>query len=190
MKTQTLQQAFSVVLFVMVLVSCSSNLSYQQALEKNRRTLDNMDQVDDARFLVEAQSFNLLETKINEIAAEKGYSSDLVNFARRNVETHKDVQKELSKLSRKAKMKVPSEMKEEHQRVVDDLTATGRADFDAHFVDVLKDVNSENTRLYEEYSTEANNGDVRAYAARNLGYLRAHAEQLEQVDDQLMQTHR
>jgi putative membrane protein len=189
MKTQILQ-TIGVAFSFMILASCASNLSYQQALEKNRRTLDNMDQVEDAQFLVEAQSFNLLETRINQLAAEKGYSSDLVNYAKRNVVTHKDVEKELAKLSRKTKMKVPSEMKDEHKRILDDLTATGRADFDAHFIDVLKDVNSENTQLYEEYSTDAHNGDVRAYAARNLGYLRAHAEQLEEVDDQLMQTHR
>ena len=190
METQIQIRTISIALLLMILSGCASNLSYQQALEKNRRTLDNMDQVEDSQFLVEAQSFNLLETRINQLAAEKGYSSELVSYAKRNVDSHKDVQKELSKLSRKTKIKIPSEMKEEHKRILDDLTSTGRADFDAHFIDVLKDVNSENTRLYEEYSTDAHNGDVRAYAARNLGHFRAHAEQLEQVDDQLMQTHR
>ena len=178
------------VLMVLLLSSCASNLSYQQAMDKNRRSLESMEKLEDAQFLVEAQSFNLLEIKLNELATEKGYSADLVNFARKNVTAHEDLGDELAKVSRKEKIRIPGEMKSEHDQKLRELSSIARSDFDARFIDVLEDINDEHTRLFEEHASEANDADVRAFAARKLGMLRVNAEEMSRVDDQLMQTHR
>jgi putative membrane protein len=174
----------------LTLASCGGHLSYEKALTKNRQSIESMEKLADAQFLVEAKSFHLLETRLNEAALEKGYSSDLVKFASKNVEDDKDLSKQLSKLSRKEKIKLPSEMKEEHRQLLDRLTSTARSDFDEEFVDILTRVNEDNTRLYEEHSSAAQDADIRSFAARQLGLLRAHAEELEKVDEQLMSKNR
>jgi putative membrane protein len=178
------------ILMIFALSSCASNMSYQQALDKNRRSLESMEKLEDAQFMVEAQSFNLLEQRINQLAIEKGYSADLVKFARKNAESYEDLGDELSKVSRKEKIKIPSEMKTEHEQKLQELSATARSDFDARYVDVLREINEENTELFEEQASEANDAEIRAFAAAKLGVLRATAEEISQVDDQLMQTHR
>jgi predicted outer membrane protein len=177
-------------MIVVLLGSCASNLSYQQAMDKNRRSLDDMNRLADAQFLVEAQSFNLLEKSINELAIKNGYSSELVNYGKKSFKKHDELENELSKLSRKEKIKVPSGMKDEHQRIYDDLAATGRADFDKTYVDVLQEVNEDNIELLEEQSSKAFDDDIRAFAARKLGMLRASITALDNIDDRLMHTQR
>jgi putative membrane protein len=174
----------------LTLASCGGHLSYEQALTKNRKSIDSIEKLPDAQFLVEAQSFNLLEARLNEVGTEKGYSSDLVSFAKKNSEEIKDVSKQLAKLARKEKIKIPSEMKEEHRQLLDRLTSTARSDFDEEFVDILTRVNEDNTSLFEEHSSAAQDADIRGFAARQLGLMRAHGEELEKVDDQLMSTNR
>jgi len=182
-------QTIAIVFISLLLESCGSSLSYQAALDKNRKNLDNMDQVEDAQFLVEAKSFNLLETRLNEMATQKGYSATLVNHAKRNLEVQEDLEREIGKLARKEKMKLPAEMKSEHAALISELDGISRADFDARFLDVMRKINEENEDIYEDKSSQANDADVRAFAARKLDMFKTLDDELSKVDDQLMQTH-
>jgi putative membrane protein len=173
-----------------IISGCSSSLSYQQALNKNERKINGIDALQDAQFLVEAKSFNILEKSMSELAAEKGYSAELVKYAKRTLENHEDMEKQLNKLARKEKVILPAEMKAEHAQKLDDLKSSNRADFDTKFVEILEEINEDNTFLYEEKASAAHDADVRAFAARKLDVFRAHAKELDGVNDQLMQTHR
>ena len=175
---------------MLIFTGCASNLSYQEAMNKNRRSLESMERLEDAEFLVEARSFNLLEKKVNELASQKGYSAELVQYAKAELEEQENLESELNKVSRKEKIKLPSEMKAEHEQLYQDLASTARSDFDARYIDVLEDINDDHSRLFEEQASQANDADVRAFAARKLGMLRANEDELSKVDDQLMQTHR
>jgi hypothetical protein len=100
------------------------------------------------------------------------------------------MEREIIKLARKKKMKVPAELKSDHQIIYDRLTSSAKAEFDSEFIDAMEQVNDEHTELYEEKSSGADDADIRAFAARNLGFLRRHADEIARVDDQLMHTHR
>ena len=180
--------ASAIVLFS--LVSCSGNLTYQQALDKNRKSLESMEKLEDAQFLVEAQSLNLLEQRANELAMQKGYSAAVVNFAKKNADAFEDFGDDLAKVARKEKMKLPSEMKNEHAQKLDELSSIARSDFDSRFIDILEDINDEHTELFENQASEANDDDVRGFAASKLGILRSNLEEMSKVEDELMQTHR
>lgn len=183
----------STIFFVIALLlmsSCAGNLSYQQALDKNRRTLESMEKLEDAQFLVEAQSLNLLQQRANELAMEKGYSAAVVSFAKKNADAYEDFGDDLAKVARKAKIKIPSEMKSEHAQKLDELSSIARSDFDSRFIDILEEINDEHTDLFEEQASEANDDNVRGFAANKLGMLRSNLEDMSRVDDELMQTHR
>ena len=167
---------------------CASTLSYQDAMDKNRRSLDNMDQVADAQFLVDAMSFNLLESRLNQLAIEKGYSATVVSHAKKDLERQEDLQKEIAKLARKEKMKVPGEMKSEHSSYLNEIEGISRADFDSRFVDLIKRINEENEEIFEDQASKANDADIRAFAARKLDMFKTLDQEISKVDDELMDT--
>lgn len=175
---------------LLLLGACAGNLSYQQAMDKNRRSLESMEKLEDAQFLVEAQSLNLLEQRANELAMQKGYSAAVVNFAKKNADAYEDFGDDLAKVARKEKIKLPAEMKSEHAQKLDELSSIARSDFDSRFIDILEEINDEHTELFEQQASEANDDDVRGFAANKLGMLRSNLEDMSRVDDELMQTHR
>ncbi len=179
-----------VVLIALISIGCSNNLTYQAAMEKNRRNISEISKLEDANFLTEAASYNLLEKQVAELAMERGYSSVLVDLAREKVEEFEDKEKAISKLARKKKIKIPAELKSEHRIILDRLASSAKAEFDSEFISAMEEVNEEHTELYEEKSSQADDADIRAFAARNLDFLRQNANELAKVDDQLMHTHR
>lgn len=180
----------SVTLILLILAGCSSNLTYQAAMDKNRRNISELSKLQDANFLVDVSSYNQLGKRVAELGVERGYSSVLVNLAKEKTEEFNDMEKEINKLARKKKIKVPGQMKAEHKMMYDRLSTSAQAEFDSEFVNILQDVNEEQTGLYEEKSSGADDADVRAFAARNLGFLRRHADEIAKVNDQLMHTYR
>lgn len=172
-----------------LVVGCSSNLTYQQALHKNERKIENADQQEDATFLVEAKSINILERELNQKAAASGYAAALVKMAQQNLEDHKNMDKDISKLASKKKMALPSSMKEEHSTIYNELAAMGKEDFDKAFIKDLKKINEENTFKFENMATEAHDADIRAFSARKLDMMREHARRLETVEKELLQTY-
>jgi putative membrane protein len=178
------------VIITTLLSSCASNLSYQEALNKNQRKMGSMDQVNDAHFLVDAKSFNLAELEMSKLAIQKGYSSSLVNYAKENLKIQNDVAKELQRVARKTKAILPTEMRSEHQTLFNQLSSEGRAEFDGAYVEFLRDLIKENSSLYSDQASKAFNDDVRSFAARKLGLFRNQAEEISKVSDQLMDTNR
>lgn len=180
--------ALMIISIALLAAGCASTLSYQDAMDKNRRSLDNMDQVADAQFLVDAKSFNLLETRLNQLAIEKGYSATVVSHAKKDLERQEDLQREIEKLARKEKMKLPAEMKSEHSSYLNEIDGISRADFDSRFVDLVKRINEENEEIFEDQASQANDADIRAFAARKLDMFKTLDQEISKVDDELMDT--
>ena len=67
---------------ICLLGACSQDLSYQEAMDKNQRKIEDPGKLDDAKFLVEAKSNNLLQVKLAELASTKGYASAIVALAK------------------------------------------------------------------------------------------------------------
>jgi putative membrane protein len=175
---------------IALLSGCASNLSYQEALRKNQKKMESMDQVNDAHFLVEAKSFNLAETEMTKLAIEKGYSSTLVNYAKETLKVQTDIAKELQRVARKTKAVLPTEMKSEHQALFTRLSSEGRAEFDGAYVEALRDLIKENSSLYSDQASKAFNEDVRGFAAKKLGVFRTQADEISKVGSQLIDNNR
>lgn len=175
---------------IALLSGCASNLSYQEALKKNQRKMASIDQINDAHFLVEAKSFNLVETEMSKLALQKGYSSSLVNYAKENLKIQTEVAKDLQRVARKTKVTLPAEMKSDHQTIINRLASEGRADFDGAYVESLRDLIKENSSLYSDQASKAFNDEIRGFAARKLGLFRSQADEISKVGSQLIDSNR
>lgn len=172
-----------------LLAGCSQSLTYQDAMRKNEKKIADSERMEDARFLVEAKSFNLLEAKLTEAAMNSGYSATVVALGKQNNESHLEMNKELDQLARKEKIILPSTMDDRHQALLFEVTKSDRKDFDKTFVRVSKMVNEENSSKYMTMATDAKDEDVRAFAARKLDKFKSTMTQLEAVDQELLKTY-
>src|SRR5687768_5994351 len=96
------------------IAGCSGDVSYDEALEENQQEIEDPKTVEDAKFLVEARSLNLLGTKLAQLAADSGYSSVLVDFAAAHLEQHQEMDKDLKDLAREKNLTLPTEMSAAH----------------------------------------------------------------------------
>lgn len=193
MKTKTkFVQAFSLpagIVLLLLFSSCTAELTYTEALDKNRRTIDNEEKMEDAEFLVEAKSFALLQEEINKLASDTGYASSVADLGADLLQDNLNLQEDLEDLAKQEDIKLPTVMNDEHQEMYDELTDADREDFDQTYIRIVKDANEESTEEYMEMATEAYDADVRAFSARSLDMLESHAENIEEVEEELLSTY-
>jgi putative membrane protein len=168
--------------------ACSSSTSYDEAMEINRRNIDDHLRIEDAVFLVDSYSLEMFQAELLRISGTAGYSSDVVTLGNENAGPFKTMQEELIDLAKREKIRLPNELKPEHEQQLQALKSSARTDFDHKVIDLLKETNLEEVRNYTLKATEAHDPDVRAFAARKLGQLRAHSAAIQKVEDRLLTT--
>jgi putative membrane protein len=186
-KTVLFRRLTSFVLFVLM-VACSREVSYEEALRKNQQEFKDEKKLEDAYFLVAAKSLNMLATELLKLASDSGYSSAVVNFAGRNLEEHRGMDEDVLDIARKAEITLPTEMSSGHQVLFHQVSSAARSEFDRSFVTVMKRINDEITGRYYRNATEAFNPDIRAFAARRLDLLKTHAKSIAAIEEQLLST--
>jgi putative membrane protein len=158
-------------------------------MNKNERKISDAAKLNDARFLVASRSFNLLEMKSAEVATTAGYASAVVDLGRKLLDDHKRMDDDLKTLARKEKIALPSTMSDEHQATYYEISRSNREDFDSNYIKTLQRINEENKEQYMRMATDAQDADIRAFAARKLDMINDHAAKLEQAGQKLMNTY-
>lgn len=172
-----------------VMVSCYSSLSYNDAIQKNISRTDDPDKHDDARFIADAASYNLLATQMAEETIKSGYSASLVALAKENLEAHQDMTRELRRVARRENFVMPREMSDKHQKLLNQLKNADRRDFDRTYLRTMLDISDEDGEIFSRMATEAESKDIRAFAAEQLGVFETHKTQLQSVDAELLRTY-
>ncbi|HEX8040146.1 MAG TPA: DUF4142 domain-containing protein [Chryseosolibacter sp.] len=181
--------ALGVVVIAGMVAACSSSLTYNEAVQKNARKITDPEKLDDARFLVDAASYNILATKLSEAAINSGYSASVVRLAKENKEEQAEMGKELKKLARQEHVALPAEMNEDHQKLLAQLTASDRREFDRNYIRILREASEDGSHRFEQMATEGESDDVRAFAARELHLFESSKSGLETVDAELLKTY-
>lgn len=172
-----------------IFVSCSQDLTFQEAMNKNQRKIEDPGRLDDAKFVVEAKSFNLLEKKLSQLAITSGYAATVVAMAKKNSKDYNDLDEVIDELARKEKIAVPTVMNETHQADYYKIANADKEDFDKDYITALREINQENMQRFLTMATEAKDADVRAFAARKLDVLRNQALRMDEVEKQLLNTY-
>lgn len=176
------------IIVISLLGACSSSLDYQAALQKNQRKLDNENQVQDSRFLVEAKSLAHLQERLARKAAKNGYAASVVELGNEFAKDYKSFQDDLKKLADKEDMFLPSSLKNSHKEILDDLDEEDREDFDEEVLEVMERMSNEMEELFEDKAVSANDADVRGFAARKIGSFSQRQERIKSVQASLLNT--
>jgi putative membrane protein len=172
-----------------LILSCSQHLTYQEALDKNAEKIEDSKKLSDAYALVEVKSFAILATRLTELASTKGYSAIVVSMAGKQMDDHRLMTNEVDDLARQKKITLPTTLSDKHKIYLNELTAVNQEDFDKNYISIIRRIHEENIYRLEKMDIEASDEDIRAFAARKLGVLRAHVQEIENVGKDLLQTY-
>lgn len=166
--------------------ACSSKLTYNQAVQENQESFTGSDKQSDAQFLVEAKSFSLLEQRLGELAAEKGYAAHVQAFGTTIAEDHRKMNEEIDELADEYDIKVPVEMSPGHMQKYLALKNAQKEAFDDSFAKEIEDVYESHINFFESFATSATNDDIRSFAAKYLGLLRNNETKADKLQNDLL----
>jgi len=131
---------------------------------------------DDQEFLTKAAQGGIAEVELGTTASQKGASADVKAFGNQMVTDHSKANDELKQLAQQKGFAVPAEPNAEQKELASKLaTKTGKA-FDENYTEAMVKDHEEDVKEFEKASKDANDPDVKAWAAKTLPTLQHHLQ--------------
>jgi len=136
----------------------------------------------DAQFMRKAAMCAQAEIQMSEMAAKRNLVDEDKAFAKKMQDAHRTVQSELEKLAKAKGVTLPTNLDEKTQKKGKELASTADKDFAEDYLECQITAHKEAIDLYEDAADDANDPEVRAFAARNLPSLHAHLAEARQLE--------
>ena len=175
-------------LLATVLFSCSNTKTYEEAMQENRDRIEEPARLGDAQFLVEVKSLNMFQLELLRLADASGYSSEMVNLGKDNIGPFQTLDTDLTDVAKKEKFRLPTELSENHASRLTAVKEASRQEIDQMIIAEMAKTNAEALQKFTAQATEGHDPDVRAFAARKIGALRAHNDAIRTVEERLLTT--
>jgi putative membrane protein len=157
--------------------------SAEVAEEQNEEKLASDDAEDDADFMVKAASGGMMEVELGRMALQKATSSQVKKFAQQMVDDHTKTNEELKALAAKKNITLPTTPGDEAQEHINDLAKYSGAEFDKEYLELMHKDHQEDLDLFKEAAEDAEDAEVKAFAAKTLPVLQTHHQMAEQMED-------
>ncbi|AHM61304.1 outer membrane protein [Flammeovirgaceae bacterium 311] len=172
-----------------LLASCDSGSSNEQtketALRLSEASAESWDARQDAAFLIEAYSYGLMIVRYSELALEKAQSPTAKSFAEQSATWHKKLNNEIEQMALHKEVALPDAEGANVQRYLEKLNKFSSPRFEQEYLLVLSDIQSNMMHQYEIASDEAMDMNMRNWASQTLPYMQAHAQAVNELQDQL-----
>jgi len=172
------------------IISCNNNQKPEDtkeiAMDQNKAVADSAKDMDaanadnkDAKFLVEAAEINLEEIQLGQLAQTNAIMPDVKSLGKMMETEHTSTQKALEALAAKKQITVPTSLTNDGQDAYKKLSEKKGMDFDKEYCDMMVKGHKGAIDKFEKASTDATDGDIKAWAASMLPALRTHLEHSE-----------
>lgn len=159
------------------------------ATEQNEEKFDaNDSKEDDSEFLVAAAETDLMEIEIGKLAQSKGTAQGVKDFGKMLVDEHTKSAADTKPFAEKLNVSLPLSITEKGQERYNELNKEAKGkDFDRKFADMMVKGHEDALEKMKKAADDANDSDVRAWAAGMVPTLAAHLEQAKLLHDQVNQ---
>jgi putative membrane protein len=129
---------------------------------------------DTRAFVREAAFYDMYEVEAGQLAAARGQSEAVKQFARQMVEAHTQFTAELKGVvdAEKIDITLPSQPDEKHRRMLEDLSAAHQDDFDKTYAKQQVKAHEEAVESFARYAESGADEVVKAFAAKVLPVLK------------------
>jgi putative membrane protein len=136
----------------------------------------------DKNFLRTAAIGGLSEVTLGKLAVKKATREDVRKFGQRMVDDHSKVNDQLKALATRKGFTPPTDLDEEHQKMLFHMSKMSGAEFDAHYVKMMIEDHDADVAEFKTKSTNADDAEVRAFAKTTLPTLKAHQKAIKAID--------
>jgi putative membrane protein len=129
-------------------------------------------------FVQKAAMSDMYEVQAGKLAAEKGQSDAVKQFAQQMVDAHTKTTEELTGIVKTKNIKVdlPANLDAKHQKLIDDLNSASAQDFDKTYAKQQVDAHQEAVNLFKKYASQGDDADVKQFAQKTLPTIEHHLE--------------
>ena len=149
----------------------------KMAEEHNEAKFNTPNAEKDAQFLVNAAEISLEEIKLGELAQKNGQMADVKKLGAMMVQDHTKTLGNLTALANKKSITIPTSPTENTLSTYKNLSETKAAKFDKEYCDMMVSGHKDAISAFEKASTDANDPDIKQWAADALPQLRMHLDQ-------------
>lgn len=144
-------------------------------LRSNSKFADD-DQDKDAKFLVSAAEINLEEIQLGKLARQNGSSAEVKELGKMMEDAHTKSLKDLTALAKRKDITIPTASSEKANDAYNKLKEKSGKDFDKAYTNMMVEGHKDAIKLFEKASNDANDNDIKNWAAETLPELRKHLE--------------
>ncbi|MBJ6111027.1 DUF4142 domain-containing protein [Hymenobacter sp. BT523] len=136
----------------------------------------------DAAFLTNAASSDMLEIRAGQMASQKATSADVRKYAQMMVSQHNQSSQELKAVAAPLGVKMPETMLPVHQAMADRLLNKSGKNFDETYMDLMEKAHQMDVAMFEVKSKAAESPNVQAFATKTLPMLRSHHDMANSLE--------
>jgi putative membrane protein len=135
----------------------------------------------DGEFVSKAGMGGLAEVQMGNLGLQKAQNADVKAFAQRMVTDHSKANEELSQLATQKGLTLPAQLDSEHQGALDHLNGLSGAEFDKAYMEHMVADHEKDVSEFQNASTNAQDPDIKGWAAKTLPTLQEHLTQAKDV---------
>ena len=141
-------------------------------------TVSNMS-TEDKEFVNKAAIGGMAEVQMGNVALQKASNAAVKAFGQRMVTDHSKANDELKSLATTKGLALPTALDDEHQKALDHLNALSGAEFDKAYIDHMVEDHKKDVGEFQKAAQNAQDADLKAWAAKTLPTLQDHLKQAE-----------
>ena len=161
------------------------------ASENSKTAIEAMSKVTAANdFIKHAAMSDMFEIQTGQMAGEQGGGDAARQLGQMLVQDHSNSSKELTELATAAGIDAapPAALDERHQVILDSLKDAKGSGFDKAFGQAQVQAHEEAITLFESYSQNSDNEQLKAFAKKGLPKLQQHLEMAQKLEAAAAQT--
>jgi putative membrane protein len=140
---------------------------------------------DDREFMQKAAEGGLAEVAMGKLASTKATDAEVKSFGQMMADDHGKANAALKELAAKKGFVLPTEPSSAHKDTMGELEKVSGADFDKEYVSEMIEDHEKDVKEFEETSKDAEDPDVKAFAAQTLPTLQTHLEQIRKIGERM-----
>jgi putative membrane protein len=130
----------------------------------------------DVQFIVNVAGINLNEIQLAQLAQGKSESTDVQNFGKMVETDHQASLKEITAISDKKKIIIPTSLTDDGKNDFKQLTNLSNVDFDKQYTTLMVKEHQDAITLFDKAATESEDPELKKIAIATLPKLHAHLE--------------
>ena len=139
----------------------------------------------DRMFATKAAQGGMAEVMVSQLALKKTHNMQVMNVARRMVKEHSAANAELKGVAEKNALTLPSDTDPMHKAMYAKLSKMSGAAFDKAYMAGQEKDHAATVGLFEKEIAMGKNGDLSAFASKNLPTIEDHTKMIFQVGSNL-----